>query len=505
MGRVMVVRQLGVGVVVLSVSGSASAAADIATVLGPADLSAAPFSVECAGGSEPTALSDGIRDCIWEGTWWEEDLCLHRVDIDPAVDPAAICNDGTMASFYFRAATDTDDEAKWVIHLQGGGGCTDEATCRERWCGDSNQFYDAAMMSNDWDGVAGIDRDVEGYVYGISAPHADNPFATWNQVVIPYCTSDLWMGRDSSIDLGAFNVAARGHKIIQAVRSKLRETPGTWATVNGYYPPDLDDADYILFTGTSAGGYGVVQNGEFFLSTFPNAAAGLVVDGALDLGPEIIDDYDLWDEATNQPWLDRRLELWEDMLNPGGWWYEINAFVDESCRDYHTLAGDGLMECMSPTWMLRYSVNGVPFIETPTFLRMDIEDSVLSKWVVGPNPDGDDVRMSDNGPVPTLQDFTEMMRETMVRLAEDTESDLSVHAPRCGQHVGLEDVNPYRVWTNRDTTDTTPRAVGAVAITFADDLWEWFDPNGSFDWRRRIDTDEVDLVTGLPIHYSSCP
>lgn len=501
-------RSVGVGVVALSVwsiADSASAAADIATVLGEPDLSAGmPFAIECSGGSVPDALSDGIAACSVAGTVWEPLACLHRVDIDETQHPSAVCSDGTMASFYVREALDSDDENKWVIHLQGGGGCTDEASCEERWCGMPTQFYDAAMMSNDWTADGVPDRDAEGYVQGISEPFSYNPFWTWNQVFIPYCSSDLWMGRDSHIDLGDFVVAARGHKIVQAVRATLRQDPTIVPSVNGYTMPDLDDAEYILLSGTSAGGYGVLQNGEWFLDMFPNAGVGLVIDAALDLEPDVIDENDLWDEATNQPWHDRRLEHWEDMWAPGGWWYEIDAFIDESCRSYQLLATNGLMECMSPTWVLGQSDGGTPFIELPTFLRMDLEDPVLAKWVVGPNPDGDDVRLGDGGPVPTLQDYTEMMRETTVRLVEDAEADISVFAPRCGMHVGLEDQDPYKNWTTRDTTDGTPQGVGVLARSLANDLWNWFAPDGSFDWFRRIDTDAVDGA-GNPIHYSSCP
>jgi hypothetical protein len=89
-----------------------------------------------------------------------------------------------------RKYSDNDDEHRWVIHLQGGSGCTDEATCRARWCGDDG-FYTAALMSNDWNANGILDRPSQAWVPGISANEPSNDFATWNHVYIPYCMSDL--------------------------------------------------------------------------------------------------------------------------------------------------------------------------------------------------------------------------------------------------------------------------------------------------------------------------
>ncbi len=142
-----------------------ASAADIATQLGtPGD---ATFSAECPAGNVPGSADDGIPACLLAGTA-QESRCLHRVDIDPVEFPHAVCSDGTSPSFYVREASTLADENRWVIHLQGGGGCTDEATCRARWCGD-NGSYTAAVMSNDWNDDGIVDRPEEAWILGISA------------------------------------------------------------------------------------------------------------------------------------------------------------------------------------------------------------------------------------------------------------------------------------------------------------------------------------------------
>jgi hypothetical protein len=503
----MVVHRLGsVGVAAALVSvwslAADASAADIASVLGEPDLMVDPFMTECAGGSEPGPNDDGIPECPigWFGI--TEPDCMHRVDINALDYPDAVCSDGTPASFYVRQWTDPANEFRWVIHLQGGGGCVDEESCKARWCG-TDPFYSAALMSNDLDGDGVSERPEEAWMLGISSNVPTNDFATWNHVFLPYCGSDLWLGRESDVDLGDFTVDAQGHEIIQSVRNMLRQLGPAWTSVNGYTMPLLDDAEEILFTGTSAGGYGALQNGDWFVQKFPNARSGLVIDGAMDVDSWTLSDFDVWETTTGWPYSSARLQVFIDRWAPGGYWNEIDAFIDKSCRDEYTPI-DRLDTCMSSSNLLRLANNLGPFIETPTFVRMDLEDNVLSQWFVGDNPDDHEPTMGNGGSAPTLQDFTEMMRATVVDLHADAESDITVFAPRCGQHVGLEDGNAFASWTTPNTTDTIPQGISLFPATFRDAILAWFNPGGAFARRRWIDTDHVDGM-GNPIHYSSCP
>ena len=92
------------------------------------------------------------------------------------------------------------DRGKWVIHMEGGGGCSSALTCVQRWCGDS---YGASKMSSNF-----APDDMQGR--GIRAERADNEFADWNHVCVYYCSSDFWLGTRNDLILGYVGDHASG-------------------------------------------------------------------------------------------------------------------------------------------------------------------------------------------------------------------------------------------------------------------------------------------------------
>ncbi len=44
----------------------------------------------------------------------------------------AVCNDGSAASYFFREGRGAN-AARWLICLEGGGGCGSVETCNQRW------------------------------------------------------------------------------------------------------------------------------------------------------------------------------------------------------------------------------------------------------------------------------------------------------------------------------------------------------------------------------------
>ena len=73
--------------------------------------------------------------------------------------------------YYFRAATSAADATKWVISLEGGGECVDDASCQSR-------------AATDLGSSAGYAEQASLYQLN-SADAADNPdMATWNSVFV---------------------------------------------------------------------------------------------------------------------------------------------------------------------------------------------------------------------------------------------------------------------------------------------------------------------------------
>src|SRR5690606_25252910 len=99
-------------------------------------------------GGEPDAASgtpwiQDVLDCGTEasaGGLADGGTALQRVDLDPAIFPDAVCNDGTPGFFYFRPAGSEAARNRWVIQLQGGGSCANPSHCAKRWCSIDTAF-----------------------------------------------------------------------------------------------------------------------------------------------------------------------------------------------------------------------------------------------------------------------------------------------------------------------------------------------------------------------------
>jgi hypothetical protein len=196
---------------------------------------------------------------------------LQRVDLDTTVFPEALCNDGTAAFFYFRPASVAAMSDRWVIQLQGGGGCNTPDSCAQRWCSVDTNFG-AQGMTNTLSPPVGIRGD--GILQQGGAAGQPNPVGTWNHVFVRYCSSDSWTGTAGPIDVDGhhpitgepvrYRIAFSGSLILDAVLATLRRdgaAPPTYTLGGGSEPlADLDDAVGVLLAGGSGGGAGVTEN-----------------------------------------------------------------------------------------------------------------------------------------------------------------------------------------------------------------------------------------------------
>ena len=174
---------------------------------------------------------------------------LHRVTL---ASPGAVCNDGTPALLFVRAATDPARADHWIFHLQGGGSCA-EHDCAERWCASS------ALMSS-MNAPAAVDAN------GIFSRRADNAFAGANHVYVAYCSSDNHAGTSGEVvipaseDHDAFSVRFQGDAIVQAAASALEA--GVTSDDGEETLPPLAPGGTIFLTGTSAGCGGVAHQAD---------------------------------------------------------------------------------------------------------------------------------------------------------------------------------------------------------------------------------------------------
>ncbi|KAM7538677.1 hypothetical protein Aperf_G00000053710 [Anoplocephala perfoliata] len=143
------------------------------------------------------------------------------------------CNDGTKAGYYVRRSKDLKSR-NWMIYLEGGWYCFDEATCVSR------QITNHALFSSrTW--------HMNRYIGGVlSWDDRINPnYHNYNTLFVPYCSSDLWTGKKRERTGGYY---FHGSRILTAVVDDLLRQP------------EFSNVDKVVFAGSSAGGIGVMLN-----------------------------------------------------------------------------------------------------------------------------------------------------------------------------------------------------------------------------------------------------
>lgn len=143
----------------------------------------------------------------------------------------AQCLDRSPAGYYIRE----QDPQRWIIFLQGGGLCVEPVDCMVRMktdLGSSKAWPDTWNVSE--------------------APFSNESFFSgFSQVFVPYCSGDMWLGKDTRAQLAKGNVQMSGHLILEALFQHLLENSS------------FSSATEIVFSGSSAGGVGVFQHADW--------------------------------------------------------------------------------------------------------------------------------------------------------------------------------------------------------------------------------------------------
>ncbi len=369
-------------------------------------------------------------------------------------DPRAVCNDGSPAVAYARAATDNARAKRWVFHLQAGGGCGGYQDCRDRWCGEQG-IYDAAKMSSRWAkptiGEPGLFERV-----------AANPPGQWNQVYVYYCSSDAWTGQaaiDLTSDTGeVYSLNARGHQIIEALLDHL-DAGGAQSDDASVTLPTLVDAERILWTGSSAGSGGAMQHLDWVADRYPAANVAGVFDAAFRPDFAAFSDEV---EAAAEAFLSANIQAFT---------IPANSFWDTSCRAAQPV--DEPWRCAETREVL------LNHMTTPFFQRMDLRDPTASRGLISLGA--------------TLPEWSTAMRDGLVALSniKDTAVEKAsitrapgIYAPSCAQHIALMNDDWYAGSTLADGN--------SVELTFREALMSW------------LDGSDVALFDAVPATRSRC-
>ena len=241
-----------------------------------------------------------------------------------ADDGDALCNDFTRAGFFHRQAGSGGEQQKWVVFLESGSLCYSSETCNRRYfqshIRDSystdvrgqNIFgdFDTEMA---WSETGGAGQPLTGVVNPLmtslycfrnerqyfseseslsvegtdilSSDCSDNPtFCNHSHVLVPYCSSDLWLGSDDreggpcdcwDQECFSYNPTSedlqftfRGQTIFRSVLQ----------TLHRLYNPET--ASEIVLVGSSAGGVGVLNSVKWVKDTFNNVTLKVIVDSS---------------------------------------------------------------------------------------------------------------------------------------------------------------------------------------------------------------------------------
>jgi hypothetical protein len=224
--------------------------------------------------------------------------------LDPARWATARCNDGTPFGFMLELSPTGSKD--WVIYLEGGGFCEDNANlCENR--------------GPRWSTTPGDEALAYYSLVRVSALFSDDPewnpsFDDSNSAYAFYCSSDVWSGgtvtrRPTTADPAGWYFSGRAN--VRALIGALK----------AYY--GLDDTDpntRVLYAGISAGGQGVQTTAAFVYHLLPVTAAGGRLKLVNDAGSVFVFDHPDYrfagTDLTFKQVMVQAYDFWRSELNP---------------------------------------------------------------------------------------------------------------------------------------------------------------------------------------------
>jgi hypothetical protein len=171
----------------------------------------------------------------------------------------AKCMDGSPMGIYVRFGS----TPKLLIYLEGGGACFSPHFCDHNPHNMNTVFPGGSLNGESFAGSLltqpGLQEPYDSGIFDLGNPQ--NPFQTWSEIYVPYCTGDAHFGTNDNGQL------QDGVNPLQT---------DTWHFV-GYdnmklfmarIAPTFKNSQYVLLTGSSAGGLGAGLNYGLVQDTF---------------------------------------------------------------------------------------------------------------------------------------------------------------------------------------------------------------------------------------------
>lgn len=306
----------------------------------------------------------------------------------------AKCNDGSDAAFYFRPASAEASAKTWIMQLDQGGWCYDEASCQER-CGDAGTSSDRALCgSTRWPST----YDASGIF------HADHPLLRdANLILVGYCSSDAFMASTEK-----WGRHFRGLNVVQAVLQHIVRVLGLGSRSDG-------ERDILIFGGSSAGGRGAMVHLDRVAEMLGAAAASTRVVGFLDSA------------------------LWLDLEVHTGLGRTLAARTRSAYRHFDVSSQMLGMECarayVNSRWRCLLGEFRLGFISSPVLVvQSQFDTFLLGEHGVGFATEPDERAYA--------VDVAERTRATLSALSSN--SSVAFFAPACYGHAGATRESSFR-------------------------------------------------------------
>ncbi len=369
---------------------------------------------------------------------------LRRIVIN---SPDAVCNDGTPAIIYVRAAragaTEPDGPSanRWVIHFLGGSSCDDYQECADRWCGVGQ--WQGTLMTTAFEGEF---RNQS----GLFNRNGVNRLADRNLVLMKYCSSDNWQGRRSNAILRdetdparSYSLHFQGATIVSAIFDALERG------VTGM--PKLGDATDVLISGDSAGAVGARAHLDRLAARLRAANPTVRVRGNFEatFDPDYNGKQGFPAGDPRDPVYARKTESYNRVHVQ-----QRNAQLDDSCLSAHRGA---------PYLCADNGYLTMNHITTPFFQMMDIQDQLLIDGFQEAGADFTDV------------EFAQGLTDQLTALTRIRDSALERTSISLSPGVGARNCRLHVTWADDDgffgrKLRTAP---GATAYSYYDLLWNF--------------------------------
>lgn len=235
-------------------------------------------------------------------------------------DPLALCNDGTVASFYSSHPLSEQHPQKVLVAFQGGGAALSLRSSQTKFA----EAYDKRpkeLMTSPLITFEKKEKNLGSYFNRALE-------AGWGLIFVPYCSSDLYAG-DHELQLSNKVYQVRGRRIVNALFERLKNS-GV-----------INDSTDLLLVGGSAGDMAISANMNI-IEKLPKERLRLL--------------FTLWQVPAEREYVEKKQRAQFNKLMSSEGLKFVRGNPAEHCKESYTSCG--------PNWknLSRYSYDDI-FIE----------------------------------------------------------------------------------------------------------------------------------------------